>query len=229
MRNIGIIIIVLLTLGCSNEESASSIVNLDPGAASLQFPDNNQECTQGVIIFGTNQSTVTFRWSASTNTDSYELVLKNLNNQSTTSYTATSNELALDIEKGTPYSWYIISKNDDVLVTSLSAVWKFYNAGDPLESYTPFPADIVAPIMGSTITGVTTQSLSWLGSDIDNDIVNYDVYFDTTNPPTTFEVNTVSTSINVTVSANNTYYWRVVTKDSQGNNSQSEIFEFRIE
>jgi hypothetical protein len=116
-----------------------------------------------------------------------------------------------------------------VLVTSLSAVWKFYNAGDPLESYTPFPADIVAPIMGSTITDVTTQSLSWLGSDIDNDIVSYDVYFDTTNPPTTFEVNTVSTSINVTVSANNTYYWRVVTKDSQGNNSQSEIFEFRIE
>ena len=79
----------------------------------------------------------------------------------------------------------------------------------------------------STLFPYTTLFRS--GSDIDNDIVSYDVYFDTVNPPVTLEGNTAASNIDVTVAAGNTYYWRVVTKDSQGNNSQSEIFEFRVE
>ena len=156
------------------------------------------------------------------------VVLKNLNTQSTTSHSSLTNELAIAIQKGTPYSWYVISEKIDVIETAQSETWKFYNAGNPIASYAPFPADLVSPAMGSSLTGVTTQTLSWLGSDIDNDIVSYDVYFDTSNPPTSFEGNTASTAINVSVAAVNTYYWRVITKDSQGNNSQSEIFQFKV-
>ncbi len=224
MKQISIILTLMLILSCSKDEG-----NPNPSAVSLIFPDNNQECNQGFDVSGTNQSTVTFRWTTSAKTDSYNVLLKNLNILSTTSHSSLSNELAINIQKGTPYSWYVISKNTNVLETAESETWKFYNAGDPIASYTPFPADLVSPAMGSTLTGITTQSLSWSGSDIDNDIVSYDVYFGTANPPTMLEVNTVSTSINVTVAATNIYYWRVVTNDSQGNNSQSEIFQFKVE
>jgi len=155
--------------------------------------------------------------------------LKNLNTLSTISLSSLTTELAITIDKGTPYSWYVISKNMKVLETAQSETWKFYNAGDPIASYAPFPADLIAPAMASTLTGITSQNLSWSGSDIDNDIVSYDVYFDISNPPTALEGNTSSSNMDVTVAAGNTYYWRVVTKDSQGNNSQSEIFEFRVE
>ena len=224
MNKISILLILLLTLACSKDDGG----NPSPVAALLIFPDNNQECNQGVDI-STTQSTVTFRWAASNNTDSYDVVLKNLNTQNTTSHSSLTNELAITIQKGTPYSWYVISENLNAVETAQSETWKFYNAGDPIDSYAPFPADLVSPAMGSILTGITSQSLSWSGSDIDNDIVSYDVYFGTANPPTMLEVNTALTSVNVTVAAVNTYYWRVVTKDSQGNNSQSEIFEFRIE
>lgn len=224
MKKISILLILLLSLSCSKDDGG----NPSPVAALLIFPDNNQECNQGVDI-STTQSTVTFRWAASNNTDSYDVVLKNLNTQNTTSHSSLTNELAITIQKGTPYSWYVISENLNVVETAQSETWKFYNAGDPIDSYAPFPADLVSPAMGSILTGITTQSLSWSGSDIDNDIVSYDVYFGTANPPTMLEVNTPSTSVNVTVAAVNTYYWRVVTKDSQGNNSQSEIFEFKVE
>ncbi len=225
MKKINILLIVLLIFGCSNEPVEQ---NTNPVAVSLIFPDNNQECNQGVDVSAT-QSSVTFKWSASANTDSYDVVLKNLNTQNTTSHSSLTDELAITIQKGTPYSWYVISENLNVVETAQSETWKFYNAGDPIDSYAPFPADLVSPAMGSILTGITTQSLSWFGSDIDNDIVSYDVYFGTANPPTMLEVNTASTSVNVTVAAVNTYYWRVVTKDSQGNNSQSEIFEFKVE
>ena len=223
MKKVNIILTLLLILSCSKDEG-----NPNPSATSLIFPDNNQECNQGVDISAT-QSTVTFRWSASAKTDSYDVFLKNLNTLSTISLSSLTTELAITIDKGTPYSWYVISKNMKVLETAQSDTWKFYNAGDAIASYAPFPADLIAPAMGSTLTGITSQNLSWSGSDIDNDIVSYDVYFDTVNPPVTLEGNTAASNIDVTVAAGNTYYWRVVTKDSQGNNSQSEIFQFKVE
>ncbi len=224
MKKISFILIVLLTISCSKDDGG----NQNPVAASLIFPDNNQECNQGVEV-SPSQSSVTFRWTASVNTDSYDVFVKNLNTQSTTSHSSITNELAITINKGTPYSWHVISKKANILETAQSETWKFYNAGDPLESYVPFPADLLFPAMGATLTGITTQNLSWTGSDIDNDIVSYDVYFDTVNPPIILVGNTANTNMDVTVAAVNTYYWRVVTIDSQGNNSQSEIFEFRVE
>jgi len=47
----------------------------DPSATSLIFPENNTECNEGVVVNDT-QSTVTFRWENSQNTDSYEVNIR---------------------------------------------------------------------------------------------------------------------------------------------------------
>jgi hypothetical protein len=226
MKKICFLVLILLVLSCSNEPVDFSPA---PGASTLIFPENNQECNEGVDGPGADQSTVTFRWTASVNTDSYTLVLKNLITQSTSSHASETNELSIPILKGTPYSWYVVSENDDMEQTAQSATWKFYNAGEPVEYYAPFPASLIAPDTGSTLTGVTDQTLSWEGADIDDDIASFDVYFDTVSPPLSLEGNTTMTSLSVSVSGGNTYYWRIITHDDQGNNSQSEIFEFRVE
>jgi hypothetical protein len=227
MKKISLIFALLLVFNCSKDSDDGPTTPPAPSAVSLTFPDNNQECNQGVEV-NVNQSSVTFTWDASANTDSYDVVLKNLDAGTTTTHSSTTNQLAITIDKGTPYSWSVISKSTTSTETAQSDTWKFYNAGAPVTSHAPFPADLVGPNMGANFTGVTSQTLSWLGVDIDNDIVSFDVYFGTVSPPTNLQTNTNSQTLDVTVAGGNTYYWRIVTKDGEGNTSQSEIFEFRV-
>ncbi|PCJ98673.1 MAG: hypothetical protein COA50_00035 [Flavobacteriaceae bacterium] len=199
----------------------------DPSAASLVFPENNTECNEGTILNDT-QSSVIFEWSASQNTDSYEVNITNLNTNTTQKTTATTTEATVTILRGTPYEWFIISKATGTTATATSPAAKFYNQGPGTENYAPFPADAVNPKRGETIATTTSVALEWTGSDVDDDIEGYEILFGTdTNPSVSLGTITEST-IAATVASGVTYYWRVITTDSQGNTSQSEIFEFRV-
>ena len=230
MKKLILIFVLLFVFNCgkdSDDGPDDPITPPAPTSVSLTFPDNNQECNQGVEV-NVTQSAVTFTWNASTNTDSYDLILKDLEASTTTTHNSTTDQITITIDKGTPYSWSVISKSLTSTETAQSPTWKFYNAGDSVTSFAPFPADLVGPNMGANFTGITSQTLSWLGVDIDNDIVSFDVYFDTATPPTNLQTNTNSQTIDVTVAGGNTYYWRIITKDDDGHTSQSEIFEFRV-
>jgi hypothetical protein len=115
-----------------------------------------------------------------------------------------------------------------ISTTALSDTWKFYNAGEAVTSYAPFPADMVTPKMAQRITPVAGKiSLDWTGSDVDSDIANYDIYLGTTATPTLLKANQVDSALpDVTVTAGTTYYWKVITRDSKGNTSDSGVFIF---
>ena len=233
MKKLNFILILLLCFNCSksSDDGTTPVAPViePPTASSLTFPDNNQECNQGVDVNAT-QSSVTFKWGASANTDSYDVKLKDLDAGTTTTHNSSTNELAITLKKATPYSWSVISKSTSTTETAQSNTWKFYNAGDAVQSYAPFPADLVAPTMGANLSGVTSVTLEWAGSDIDNDITGYEIYIDTATPPTVqIGAAQTATTIDATVAAGNVYYWRVITTDAEGNNSQSEIFEFRVD
>ncbi len=199
-----------------------------PSAASLIFPDDDEECNEGVIVSDT-QSTVTFQWNASENTDTYEVNLRNLITNNTTRTNATTNEAPITISRGTPYEWFVVSKANGVATTASSPTWRFYNQGLGIENYAPFPASVIAPERGSTVDSGTI-TLIWSGSDIDNDLAEFDVLLDAnqSNPSTLIET-TSESQIEATVSSGTTYYWRVISRDNFGNSSQSEIFQFRAQ
>tara|TARA_R110000868_G_scaffold720_6_gene5298 strand:+ start:17540 stop:18250 length:711 start_codon:yes stop_codon:yes gene_type:complete len=198
-----------------------------PGIATLIFPNENSECNEGTNATST-ESDVTFDWNDSSNTVSYQLFLKNLDNQVTTNYSSSTSELSITILRGTPYSWYVISKNSGTKIAQ-SSTWKFYNAGEALSSYAPFPAELVSPEMGISLSASTNNVLlQWLGSDVDNDILNYDVLFGTTDPPSNIQGSTATTDFSVTVVSGGIYYWRIITNDGQDNSSESEVFQFRV-
>lgn len=227
--------ILILTLlfncskgGSSDDGPITPPVNA-PSAANLIFPANNQECNEGTPI-SANQTSINFEWEASDNTDSYEINVKNLDTDMTSKLTSTVPEKTITLNKATPYSWYVVSKSNSTQETAQSATWKFYNAGDAIQNYAPFPADLIAPTMGANLSGVTSVTLEWSGSDVDNDIVGYDVYFDTTTPPTTqIGTDQSETTKSVDVTAGNTYYWKIITKDSEGNNSETTVFQFKVD
>ncbi len=199
-----------------------------PSSANLVFPEQNSECTTGSNLTST-ESTIVFNWNDADNATSYQLFVKNLNTQSTQNYITNSSEQSVTILRSTPYSWYVVSKNSGT-ETAQSATWKFYNAGEATSSYAPFPAELVAPTLAQSLASSTTSvNLQWNGSDVDDDIKEYDVFFGTESPPTNKTTTTDNTNTNVTVTSGNTYYWTVVTIDDNNNNSESQIFSFSVE
>jgi hypothetical protein len=130
------------------------------------------------------------------------------------------------------HNWYVISKSS-TSTTSQSSKWKFYNASEGIQSYAPFPAEAVYPNSEQiplVIPAATKINLEWSGSDIDDDIVSYDVYFGTTNPPSLLVSNLEDSILNdVPISSGTIYYWKIITKDSLGNSSDSGVFQFKVE
>ena len=201
----------------------------DPAAATLVFPANDTECNEGAIV-NDQQSTVTFRWNASENTDSYEVRLRNLDSNTSSTTQSNTNEADITILRGTPYEWHVVSKANNTSVTATSEAWRFYNEGPGVENYAPFPAEAIAPSRGANLVASTTSvTLQWEASDVDDDIVEFEVFLDTNEDPTTsLGTITESTVSGVAVTSGNTYYWKVITKDGANNTSTSEVFGFKI-
>jgi hypothetical protein len=224
MREKLILMAVLCLVGCGKDSPKA------PAAAKLLFPEQNSECTTGVSLNETTSS-VEFLWQKAANADSYELrVTHGLTNVTQTVSTA-GLSAELPLEKGVPFSWIVISRNNETQETASSNAWQFYNAGSQ-RSYAPFPAVIILPRPGTSVFRDINNEivLEWEGADIDDDIVGYELYFSTENPPATLfsEPSASTTSSKVSVEANTVYYWKLITIDSEDNRSDSGSFGFKV-
>lgn len=221
-----IFVFILILTGCGGKDDPQP-----PVAAGLLFPENNSECTDGVDLNST-ETTINFSWGASNNTNEYRLQVQNLNTWAIQTFSTTSTSQEVMLTKGMPYSWFVTSfSNNFPDEPATSSTWRFYAAGDGVENYAPFPAEIVYPKGGSTVSANNNiVTLKWNGNDIDDDIASYDVYLDTNSEASTLLGNTIAKSINTpTLALETTYYWKVISKDSKGNTSDSGIYEFRLQ
>jgi hypothetical protein len=226
-----ILTIAMVLAGCGKKEvKPNPLTEKPPAKATLIFPDENAVCTSGTIISAT-QASVVFNWSAAVNADSYEVDITNLLTGTVTAQLASTNQLTVTLIRNTPYAWYVVSKSTSSTVTETTDTWKFYLAGEGTVSYSPFPAVITAPVFDQVFSaGTTSVNLSWTGSDVDNDITNYAVYFGNIASPLLFKSNLTDMFLNnVPVSSGVTYYWRVITKDAQGNTSDSGVYQFKVD
>ncbi len=225
------LLIVFYLVSCSKDSTTESKVAA-PEKATLIYPDNNSACvTDGAI--SDIVSAVIFSWNASNNTDFYDLTITNLNTNSINTISqinATSK--SVNLSRGTPYAWYITSKSSGTSKSSQSDTWQFYLAGEGIVNYAPFPADLVYPENGITVSSSSgTVNLSWTCVDLDSEELTYTLYFDAVDglqTPNEAHTNLSATNIDVPVSANTTYYWRVVSSDGS-NNSYSMVQAFRTD
>lgn len=195
--------------------------------AVLLLPARNEACYSGLAV-SNQMSTVSFKWSASTNAENYTLVLKNLLTADVFSKTIETTQTELTIARNTPFTWYIqtkSSKNADIVE---SEVWKFYNAGVATYSYAPYPADLIYPAMKQNVASTNLVTLTWDGADADYDISSYSIYLGTTKNPDLIKSGQTENSYHLTVSPHTTYYWKIITKDSKGNTSESATFDFTV-
>jgi hypothetical protein len=200
-----------------------------PEAVNLIFPLQDSECSEGIII-NDQKSQLTFKWNESENSDSYELHVERLNSTKVFQEETNGTEMDVQLDRGTAYKWCVISRSNRTEKTAISNVRSFYNAGAGNISHVPFPAELLNPRNGESFTAATaTIELGWNGSDLDNDIVNYEVFMDTANPPSTLIQTLNNKHLQVDVAAGNTYYWFVNSIDQTGNVSNSEVFHFSID
>lgn len=225
MRKVIGILTGVLLLSCSKDSPPRP-----PEAALLVFPERNSECTTGVDL-NDQTSQVEFRWQEAKFTDTYELVVTNVNSGAVDRITTTSLSALRPLEKGALYRWNISTRNEKTEDVVSSESWFFYNAGSAT-SYAPFPAAIVEPGPGASVVRDMENeiTLRWSGADIDNDLAGYDIYLDTATPPAALVASpSVSlSSIKVVVERNTVYYWKVVSRDREGNTSDSGVYSFRV-
>jgi hypothetical protein len=238
-KRIGLLAVIGLMIlgGCSGGDPAPTpaptpptpTVN-PPGAVTLSAPEKNKTCEPGAVISDT-QREVAFSWTASANTESYDMTITDLNTNTVTTVAGlTGTSTKVNLNKGTPYSWKLTSKSTKTTQTGTSETWNFYLAGTGLSNYAPFPATIVSPLPGATVTPKSGKvTLAWTGSDPENDKLSYTVYFDAVDgkqTPAAALTNITAATVDVAVEAGKLYYWRIKTSDGS-NTSTTIVYQFK--
>ena len=141
---------------------------------------------------------------------------KVMSNQSSTTYDLGT------LDYNTTYYWKIVA-------------WDYYGAmkAGPLWSFTtrtnhpPNTPGNPNPANGAINVLITTD-ISWTGGDPDpGDIVTYDIYFGTTNPPPILVYGHTTTTYDLyTLNYNTQYYWKIVAWDSFGESTPGPVWSF---
>jgi formylglycine-generating enzyme len=114
-----------------------------------------------------------------------------------------------------------------ILALSLLGIYCSKNSSNPVDSGTNASPASPSPSDGA-IAQPNSLSLQWSCTPSSGEALSYDIYFGTTNPPTT----TIATSVSqLTVAqaslANLTaYYWQVVAKSSKGTSTKGPVWQF---
>ena len=240
MKKLIYLFLVIIIASCSGSDGGGDGGGVDPpppqppGSVTLTAPANGKVCETGTSI-SDSKSNVDFSWEASSNTSTYDLQITNLNTSSVVNKTGlTTINTTVDLEKGQPYSWKVISKNTSTTQTGTSSSWKFYLAGEGIKNYAPFPADLKTPNSGSTVSRSSDGKITftWEGADPDQgDELKYTLYVDKTDgkqTPSSDLTNLSAKTADVVLDGDSTYYWRIKTSDGT-NSSFSLIYSFKTE
>lgn len=202
----------------------------DPVAVQLVAPKNLDRCTTADKLNDT-ESQVNFVWNAALYTDDYELVIRNQKTGIVKRKTTVLTSLNQVLQRGANYSWWVVSRGALTAITTKSEVWHFYVEGEPELKHTPFPAALLFPDYEETVSPANNQvQLEWKGSDLDNDIAFYQLFFGTNvDNLVLVEDNLTQTEHLENVASNTSYYWKVVTVDREGNTSESRLGQFSTE
>ncbi|MGL5112866.1 MAG: hypothetical protein ACRC6O_09530 [Flavobacterium sp.] len=217
-------VVSALLFACSKDE-ASDGPNVAPTLPTLIFPENNKLCINNAVSFKWNVATdansdvIVYKIQVARNKDFSKIEMEAL---STAAYQN------FNLEKATAYYWRVKAIDDGGLSSTYSETFSFYTSGDGVVNYLPFLPDLVAPELNVVVNAAKAQ-LIWTAKDVDEkDKLVYDVYFGTTNPPTSkVGANLAEALLDVDVLGAKQYFWKVVVKDDKGGTTIGQTWTFR--
>lgn len=231
---IGFIFLCLdLGIQCSSEGGGSEspgggTPTNPPQAAQLISPENQSLCLDGEEVTPV-LSRVNFQWQAAENSQSYTLVVTDIESQQQQQSQLTETQGQLTLAVGKAYQWKVISRQNNSNNTAESSNWVFYLEGAPSPNYAPFPAELSFPSSGQSLALSEYPNITfrWNGSDLDNDSLRYQFYLGTSSQTLNLEAeNLTATNYTHNGFSTGTYYWQVVSLDPHGNSTASTIQGF---
>lgn len=200
--------------------------NTAPTVPVLTVPADNKLCLD---------NNVSFQWNASADAEQdvivYQIQIAKDNGFTQIVNTLDNSSLstsALQLDKNTAYYWRVKATDSKGLASAYSSTFKFYTAGTAVVNHLPFAPELIAPVLNANI-GILSANLTWNASDVDTaDVLTYDVYFGTANPPTAkVNENASSKSFEVALQPTTQYYWRIVVKDNKGGETVGQVWKFK--
>ncbi|MEW7289149.1 fibronectin type III domain-containing protein [Aquimarina sp. 2304DJ70-9] len=229
MKKIYIILLSsLFLLSCGGSDDSGvppTVSNVAPSVPKLVFPTNNATCTNFNLEFD---------WDAATDSDgdsvNYTIDIAESDSFATIVFTQNTSQTTniLTLEKGTTYFWRVKAKDNVGNESAYTATQTFFTEPDAGVNTVPNAPSVVSPTLGERVSG-TTITLDWDATDRDNDPLTFDLYFGDTNPPVLFAESVDATALDVTVTADMIYYWRVVVKDDKAGVTIGQVWNFRTE
>lgn len=214
-----LIVLTVFLVGCKKPFPA-------PEAAILVAPEDNVSCLY--VPVNTSTANVVFSWQEALNTDSYILNVRNESTGIETSTTTENTSVRLTLSRGVIYQWRVISISDASDEETESNTRYFFLEAQQQPSHLPFPARLLNPQADEIIQlSNGNASFSWEGADLDNDIASYTLLLGLDeNSLQEVVSNLTPSSFTTVLEAGTAYYWQVVTVDSEGSRSHSEIRYF---
>ncbi|WP_286968388.1 hypothetical protein [Flavobacterium sp. UBA4854] len=212
--------------GGGDDPVTPPVVNTAPTVPVLSLPADNKLCLD---------NNVSFQWNASTDEQKdaivYQIQIAKDNAFSQIVSTLDNSSLstsALALDKNTAYYWRVKATDSKGLSSAYSSTFKFYTAGVAVVNHLPFAPALISPEMNVALS-TTTASLQWNASDVDTaDVLTYDVYFGTANPPTEKVSDSKSEkTVDVTIEPGKQYYWQVTVKDNKGGETVGQVWKFK--
>jgi hypothetical protein len=222
---LSIIGLLFSACGSGGGDDPVAPVNTAPTVPALVSPADNKLCLDNVV---------SFQWNESTDTEKdpvfyqIQVAKDNAFTQIISTLDHTSNPTNISLEKNTAYYWRVKATDTKGLTSAYTATYKFYTAGVAVVNHLPFAPALKQPFINSVLTG-TSATLEWTASDVDTgDVLSYDVYFGTANPPTEKIGNNISTlSTSIAVEPTKQYFWRVIVKDNKGGETIGQVWKFK--
>ena len=193
--------------------------NLAPTVPQLNAPENNS-------IMPVDLFTHNLNWSNSTDAEGdaityflqiwNETAMSNLlyANNSITETTNTTGDLVTFPNETKSYYWRVLAM-DSLANSSWSELWNISINITFQPNRAPFNIQIVPPSpANNSIMTNSTHTYNCTAEDLDNDILHYENYLDTSNPPTTLIANETGSSTNITTDGLN--WWRCRAVDGKG-------------
>ena len=201
-------------------------VNKAPSKPGLVEPSNGLLCID---------NTQTFQWNSATDPDgdsvTYQLQIARDTNFTdiAQNLTVSGTSQSVTLERGVAYYWRVKAIDSKNLSGDYSSTFNLYTEGDGESNHLPFAPVLTAPTLHAVIQTATTD-LQWTANDTDSDPLTYDVFLDTVNPPATkVSTSQTGTVYTATLTAAQTYYWKVVVKDDKGGETIGQIWSFKTD
>ncbi|NJB72629.1 hypothetical protein GGR42_003120 [Saonia flava] len=240
MKKIYYLVLCFLVLACSkgdrtdsltpepeeeiNEENneSSENENFAPTVPSLVFPEKDQLCLKQEITFNWSEAVdpeggpLTYQMQISTNRAFTEFVENQVLDETS---------IMLVMEDGQDYYWRVLAIDEQGVKGDFSNSSAFYVEGIPIINHIPFNPSLYSPKQNSTVNSENVI-LEWDTSDLDGDLLSYDIYLGADTPPELYETGRNSKSIELSLEPNQTYYWQIHVSDGQST-SIGDIWSFR--